>query len=144
MTEQDWTVLLGRIRSGKCTPFLGAGVNYGILPLGGEIAGDWAKEEHFPLRGSDDLASVAQFIAVKYNDNVEPKGRILRRLQQAARPDFSQLDPRLDCLQALAELPLPVYMTSNYRPGPPACQEEPTARNLPLERGLEEKYSLRL
>lgn len=114
MTEEDWRVLLGRIRDGKCTPFLGAGVNYGILPLGGQIAREWAKEEGFPLSTSDDLERVAQFIAVKYNDKVIPKGKILERLRQAPRPDFSQPDPRLDCLRSLAELPLPVYLTTNY------------------------------
>lgn len=28
MTEDGWKVLLGRIKEGKCTPFLGAGVDY--------------------------------------------------------------------------------------------------------------------
>jgi len=114
MNEEDWKVLLGRIKDGKCTPFLGAGVNYKILPLGGQIAREWAEAEQFPLRSSDDLASVAQFIAVKYDDKVVPKDRILERLAQEARPDFSQADERLDCLRALAELPLPVYLTTNY------------------------------
>lgn len=114
MTEQDWRLLLERIQDGRCTPFLGAGVNFGILPMGGQIAREWAREEGFPLSTSDDLERVAQFIAVKYDDNVAPKGRILRLLRQAPRPDFSQPDPRLDCLRALAELPLPVYLTTNY------------------------------
>jgi hypothetical protein len=113
MTEDNWKVLLTRIKEGKCTPFLGAGVNYGILPLGGQIAREWASDEQFPLRTQDDLASVAQFIAVKY-DAMTPKGKILDRLKKEARPDFSKPDERLDCLRALAELPLPVYLTTNY------------------------------
>ncbi len=114
MTEEDWRVLLDRIRDGKCTPFLGAGVNSGILPLGGQIARELAGEEGFPLSASDDLERVSQFIAVKYDDKVVPKGKILRRLRQEPRPDFSTVDPRLECLRALADLPLPVYMTTNY------------------------------
>jgi SIR2-like domain len=114
MTEDDWKVLLGRIKEGKCTPFLGAGVNYGILPLGGQIAHEWASEDKFPLRSSDDLPAVAQFIAVKYSDAMYPKDKILARLSGEKKPDFSQPDPRLDCLRALAELPLPVYLTTNY------------------------------
>ena len=114
MTDEDWNVLLDRIGEGKCTPFLGAGVNYGILPLGGQIARGWAEKEGFPLRCSEDLASVAQFLAVKYNDPVFPKDRILRQLASEKKPDFSRPDERLDCLCALADLPLPVYLTTNY------------------------------
>jgi hypothetical protein len=113
MDEGDWKVLLDRVKQGQCTPFLGAGVNYGILPLGGEIAHDWAAEHGFPLRSSDDLSSVAQFVAVKY-DAMYPKDRILDRLRAAKRPDFKKPDERLECLGALAELPLPVYLTTNY------------------------------
>ncbi len=114
MNDDDWTVLLGRIKDGKCTPFLGAGVNHGILPLGGDIAKEWARQDAFPLSCSDDLARVAQFIAVKYDDSMRPKEEILKRLRREARPDFSQPDDRLECLRALAELPLPVYLTTNY------------------------------
>jgi hypothetical protein len=113
MTEEDWKVLLPRIKQGKCTPFLGAGVNYSILPTGGQIAREWADEEQFPLRPDADLASVAQFVAVKY-DSMTPKDRILERLLREPRPDFSQPDERLECLRALAELPLPIYLTTNY------------------------------
>jgi hypothetical protein len=114
MNDEDWKILLGRIKDGKCTPFLGAGVNHGILPLGGQIAREWASEDAFPLRSSDDLPAVAQFIAVKYGDSMYPKDRILARLGGEKKPDFSQSDQRLDCLRALAELPLPVYLTTNY------------------------------
>lgn len=114
MTEEDWKVLLPRIREGKCTPFLGAGVNYGILPMGGDIARAWAAEEQFPLRFDEDLASVAQFMAVKYDDPMTPKDRILERLRNVPRPDFASSDERLECLRALAELPLPIYLTTNY------------------------------
>jgi hypothetical protein len=113
MNEEDWKVLLGRIREGKCTPFLGAGINRGILPLGGQIAQDWTTEERYPLRFSDDLASVAQFIAVN-SDGIAPKEKMLEILRQAPKPDFSKPDERLACLRALAELPLPVYITTNY------------------------------
>ena len=114
MNTDDWNLLLGRIKDGKCTPFLGAGVNYGILPLGGRIAQDWAAQEGFPLRSSEDLANVAQFLAVKYDDPMYPKERILKQLALDKKPDFSQPDEHLDCLRALAGLPLPVYLTTNY------------------------------
>ena len=58
--ESDWELLLKRIAEGRCTPFLGAGVCYGTLPLGSEIAAAWAKKEEFPLDDCSDLAKVAQ------------------------------------------------------------------------------------
>jgi hypothetical protein len=114
MTDQVWEVLLGRIKDGKCTPFLGAGVNAGLLPTGGKIAEEWATDEGFPLRFSNDLSSVAQFLAIKYKDALYPKDKILRRFSQAEQPDFSQPSDKLECLRTLADLPLPVYMTTNY------------------------------
>jgi hypothetical protein len=79
MNEDDRKVLLGRVKEGKCTPILGAGVNYGILPLGGEIAREWTSEDGFPQRSSEDLAGVARFVAVKYGDAMYPKDRVLPR-----------------------------------------------------------------
>ena len=50
MNDRDWELLLGRIKDGKCTPFLLApAINFGVLPLGGEIAGEWAQKYGFPL-----------------------------------------------------------------------------------------------
>ena len=114
MDERDWELLLDRIKNGKCTPFLGAGINYGVLPLGGQIAREWADKYHYPLKDSDDLARVAQFLAVAYKDALFPKDRILERLRSVATPDFNQPNEHLEGLKALAELPLPVYLTTNY------------------------------
>ncbi len=113
MNERDWELLLDRIKDGKCTPFLGAGINYGVLPLGGDIAKEWSQQYGFPLGDSDNLASVAQFMAVNYNDSMFPKEKILERLGRP-KPDFAKQDERLEGLIALAELPLPVYLTTNY------------------------------
>ncbi len=113
MDERDWELLLGRIKDGKCTPFLGAGINWGLLPLGGEIAREWAQRYGFPLPDSDNLASVAQFIAVNYNDSMFPKEKILERLGRP-QPDFAKQDELLEGLLALAELPFAVYLTTNY------------------------------
>ncbi len=40
--EGDWEGLLYAIKFKQCTPFLGAGACAGVLPLGGEIAREWA------------------------------------------------------------------------------------------------------
>ncbi len=111
MTDNEWDLLLGRIAQGKCTPFLGAGISAGVLPLGAEIARDWAVEHGYPLDDSEDLARVAQFLGVDRNDQMHPKEEIVRRFGQCAPPDFNREDePHV----VLAKLPLPLYMTTNY------------------------------
>lgn len=111
LREQDWEILLGRIQKGKCTPFLGAGAAYGFLPLGSDIAQNWAKEYGYPLTDSTDLARVAQFLAVSTKDSMFPKEKILESFKSCSAPDFAAAD---EPHAVLADLPLPIYMTTNY------------------------------
>lgn len=110
LSEGDWTNLLRRIRNGKCTPFLGAGACAGRLPLAREIAQRWAHDYSYPLLDTSDLARVAQFIAVEVDD-VRPKEDIAEICARAVPPDFSAAD---EVHGLLADLPLPVYITTNY------------------------------
>lgn len=110
LREQDWRILLRAIERGKCTPFLGAGACHGFVPLGGEIAREWAVIHGYPLDDDRDLAKVAQFVATEY-DSVFPKDEIMQRLKNLTPPDFSQSD---EPHGLLADLPLPVYITTNY------------------------------
>jgi hypothetical protein len=111
LEERDWKLLLRRIKVGKCTPFLGAGACFGALPLGGKIAREWAQEHHYPLEDSSNLIRVAQFLAVQY-DSMFPKEEILNQFfQNVTPPDFTEPD---EPHGILADLPLPMYMTTNY------------------------------
>lgn len=110
MSEGDWKRLLGRIKEGRCTPFLGAGACAGVYPLSSHIASAWAQEHDYPMEDSHDLARVSQYIAVT-EDYMEPKDKIQREFQKYPLPDFNALD---EPHGLLAELPLPIYMTTNY------------------------------
>jgi SIR2-like domain len=110
MSEGDWRRLLGRIKEGRCTPFLGAGAGAGVYPLGSDIATQWAQECGYPMEDSRDLARVSQYIAVT-EDYMEPKDKIQREFQKYPLPDFNAPD---DPYGLMAELPLPIYMTTNY------------------------------
>jgi hypothetical protein len=111
LSEDDWRLLLTRIESGNCTPFLGAGMGAGMLPLGGDIAEDWAREFAYPLSDSRDLARVSQFVAVRMGDAMAPKERICRQLARIAPPGAADdTEPHA----VLASLPLPVFITTNY------------------------------
>ncbi len=111
LQETDWTVLLKRIRQGNCTPFLGAGASYGTLPLGSAIANEWAEEFGYPLDDSTDLIRVSQYVAVEVGDAMYPKEELANRFRTVAPPDFrSPGEPH----GFMADLPLPVYITTNY------------------------------
>jgi hypothetical protein len=111
MEDHNWGVLLNRIKQGKCTPFLGAGACYGSLPLGSDIAREWAEEENYPLSDSSDLVRVSQFLAINSGDAMYPKDKIVERFRGVAPPDFNHPN---EPHRVLADLPLPVYLTTNY------------------------------
>ena len=112
LNENDWKRLLERIKTGKCTPFLGAGACFGTLPLGRDIAQEWAKEYGFPLGEEDsgDLMRVSQFLAVD-QDPMFPKELIIDMFKDVKPPDFVAKD---EAHGILASLPLPIYITTNY------------------------------
>ena len=110
LPEKTWEMLLDRIKNDRCTPFLGAGACYGSLPLGAEIAKKWAVEHGYPFSNSDNLIEVAQFLAVRY-DPVRPKELILQEFDGLPGPDLRARD---EPHALLADLPLSIYMTTNY------------------------------
>lgn len=109
-TDRDWDILVRRIRDKKCTPFLGAGACYGVLPLGADIAREWSKQYEFPLEDSSNLVAVAQYLALK-NDRMFPKEELVRMFAEFESPDYkSASEPH----SVLASLSLPLYVTTNY------------------------------
>jgi hypothetical protein len=67
----------------------------------------------YPLEdgSNSNLISMAQFLALKYSDSIFPKDLIVEMFKEVKAPDFT--DP-LEPHRALARLPLPVYITTNY------------------------------
>lgn len=111
LEESDWELLLRRIRAGKCTPFLGAGAGYGVLPLGSQIAQEWAAKFGYPLEDNENLARVSTYLAVKH-DAMYPKDLLLENwFRNPKLPDYTS---RHEPHATLASLPLSMYMTTNY------------------------------
>jgi SIR2-like domain len=108
--EIDWDRLLKRIRDKRCTPFVGAGASASFLPVGSQIAKEWAEATRYPLPDVTDLARVAQYLAVT-EDPMWPKEQISERLAKALIPATTSPD---DPHQILAALELPIYVTTNY------------------------------
>ena len=109
--DAEWETLLRRLKSERCTPFLGAGASYPYMPLGGEVARGWAAGRAYPFADDDDLPKVAQFVAVTDRDPLSPKQRIQADLKGRVFPDFSEAGQPHG---VLAKLPIPIYLTTNY------------------------------
>jgi hypothetical protein len=110
MNEYDWDQLVERIKAGRCTPFLGAGACGKHLPAAAKLAKKWAKKHDYPLADDHDLARVAQFMGVRY-DPMRPKDELEKAFAAVRTPDFKAAD---EPHALLAELQLPVYLTTNY------------------------------
>lgn len=112
LTDEGWAVILQSIEYGRCTPFLGAGACVPVLPTGAELARAWAEEHKFPLGEISDLTRVAEFLAVTHGP-MFPKRKITGLLNKASIPD-SIFEKDDEPHGLLAQLPLPVYVTTNY------------------------------
>ncbi|WP_062433014.1 SIR2 family NAD-dependent protein deacylase [Herbidospora daliensis] len=111
MDDDSWDRLVSQLKSGACTPFLGAGACAGVLPSGAELSRKLAAQWRYPFRDKDNLTKVTQFGAMKYGESVHAKEEICKELATDAAPDFT--DPR-EPHALLADFPLRVFLTTNY------------------------------
>ena len=108
-TPDNWKLLLTAISKNRCTPFLGAGASAGVLPVGKKLAQSWADEFKYPFSDSTNLPRVAQYVGVM-NGAQLPQYRIEEAFADKS-PDFDNPD---EPHRVLAELELPIYITTNY------------------------------
>jgi hypothetical protein len=86
LEQKNWQELAKSILAGQCTPFLGAGACSPTLPNGNELSQALARQFDYPLVNSTELAQVAQFIAIKSRNSVQPKQEILDRIVACGYP----------------------------------------------------------
>lgn len=115
LEEKDWDILLRKIKEGKCTPFLGSGAFSEKIPVRSLIANEWAKKYDYPMEDSNDLTRVAQYVAVVEEDEFVPRDEICNKIREMSKeiiPTYFEIPDELHGV--LADLPLPVYITTNY------------------------------
>jgi SIR2-like domain len=111
---QPFTHIVNKIKEKKVLPFIGPEVCQPWIPRGQDIASKWAIENNYPLEDSYQLSRVAQFLAIEYNDNAYPKKKLKSEIESISPPNFSIEQLRNEPLAVLADLNLPVYITTNY------------------------------
>jgi hypothetical protein len=111
--KEPFQQLLTKINEEKCIPFVGPEVCQPWIPLGKEVAIKWAKENKYPLRDSYQLSRVAQFLTIQTDSN-STKYKLESELKKINAPNFATDENRNEPLAILAELNLPVYITTNY------------------------------
>lgn len=115
LEEKDWDLLLRRIKDEKCTPFLGSGACSEKIHVSSQIANEWAKKYDYPMEDSNDLTRVAQFVAVTEEDAMFPRDEICNKIKVLLKeitPKYFETPDEIHGV--LADLPLPVYITTNY------------------------------
>jgi len=109
LEEDYWQFLLESINDQTCTPIIGPGIYSETFPFKSLIQ-DWSASIEYPFSDVKSLPLAAQFRSLKFGA-IEPKGKIIKRIEQLAVPDFTNLN---EPHQILASLPLPYYITTNY------------------------------
>jgi len=110
LEDNDWELLIQRVNKGQCTPIIGPGACEALITEKREIARIWAKEYNYLFDGASDLARVARFIALTQADEKLPKDKLAEFYAGIKLPTNDRNEPH----RVLAELPFPIYITTNY------------------------------
>jgi hypothetical protein len=113
ISSTEWKILSNQIKDRNCVPFIGDGVSIAFLPHKKEIANRWTKEYNYPFEDSSMLEAVAQFLAIAYG-NEGPKNLLSDELKKINSPDFIRAEYSNTPPAVLADLNLPIYITTNY------------------------------
>jgi len=119
MAAANWDALLRNIKNGDCVPFLGAGACYPALPRGADLAAQVLNrtpelKAAFPFEQRTDLAKVTQFAAALTGDAPGVKLAVAEALREHVVRVTSGKAPLPEVHKSLAQLGLPLYITTNY------------------------------
>src|SRR5258708_3192282 len=124
LDDKTWERLLKRIRDDKCTPVIGSGACTAApsganpeeweklkYPSKEQIALKFAADYAYPLEDQTKLERVAKYVAAT-DDIMAPKEAFAEHYGSLPSPNFSAWpnEPH----RVLADLPFPVYLTSNF------------------------------
>jgi hypothetical protein len=135
LSEKDWKDLLTLICKKKCIPFIGTGAytvqnkeGKRLIPSTKDIVEKWKENFRYPLEDLYKLANVytledsyqfaraAQLLEIQSADEetMYPKNLLSEMLKEIDPDDFSYNFKNLSPYDVLANLDLPLYITTNY------------------------------
>jgi TIR domain/SIR2-like domain len=133
LTDKDWRDLLISICKKKCIPFIGAGIytiqsedGKMLLPSSKTIVDQWKKEHRYPLEDlyelarvytledSYQLARLAQYLEIESAGDTNPKNMLSDMVKEIDLVDFNSQFKNSSPYNILANLDLPIYITTNY------------------------------
>ena len=133
LTDKDWRDLLTSICKTKCIPFIGPGIytiqsedGKMLLPSSKTIVEQWKKEHRYPLEDlyelarvytledSYQLARLAQFLEIESAGDTNPKTMLSDMVKEIDLVDFNSQFKNSSPYNILANLDLPIYITTNY------------------------------
>lgn len=114
LDEAYWDQLITKILSKKCVPFIGPEVHVPWIDPDRDIASKWSKQYGYPLEDSRQLSLVSQFLAINKSDESYPKVLLSNELGKVKTPDFASSEFDNTPYIILADLGLPIYITTNY------------------------------
>lgn len=122
LRKEDWDALLDSIRAKKCIPFLGPELFSPWLPLKDKLSEQWTRnlseqwtnEYGYPFEDSSQLSRVTQFIAIDKGDSMYPKKVLSKMMREISSPDFVLTEFDDTPFATIADLDLPIYVTTNY------------------------------
>jgi hypothetical protein len=109
-----WDEILRYIHEKKCCPFIGPEANIRWIPTNSSIAIKWAEEHGYPFEDLKQLPQVAQYLAIIKDNDMYPKKYLGKILSTVQVPDFSLSEYENTLYAVLADLNLPIYITTNY------------------------------
>jgi hypothetical protein len=138
---EKWPAIMRSIQRKSCTPILGNGILESLLGSQHDIARNWAETYTFPMspHERDDLPQVSQYLSIN-QDPQFPRDELISYLQnellkqyaEDLPADMDDMTPLEDLMIAvweihcernplephriLAELPLPIYITTTQSP----------------------------
>ncbi len=114
LEDNDLLNIIESIGKKKCTPVIGPNASIPWIPTGKEIAIRWAEKYHYPFKNPEQLLQVAQFLAIEHDNDLFPKDLLKREFEKISTPDFSLERHKDTPYSVLADLNLPIYITTNY------------------------------
>ncbi len=110
----EWDQLLRAIHHKECCPFIGPEANIRWIPTNNNIAITWAEEHGYPFEDANQLPQVAQYLAILKDEKMYPKNYLASILSDIPTPNFSSSEYDDTVYMVLADLNLPIYITTNY------------------------------